>query len=519
MAPSGRIVDFMPETTPPSESGSSKRMVCDLTLGTEVSDLFIIASAQQGQARNGPYWRLDFRDASGSIGGKLWSPMSQNFAELSAGMTAHVSGKVTSYRDKLELSIDAMRILTEEESGRLDISLFMPASPYSPDGMMRELLDLAREVLCHPSWFRLVSAILTDPEIGRALRQAPAAKSMHHAYAGGLLEHTLSVVRVCMRLADHYPALDRQVLFAGAVCHDLGKLWELSHGLAVEYTQAGKLLGHISLFMDRLGPFIKESGLEPSLAEHLQHLVLSHHGSYEFGSPRLPATAEALVLHYADILDAKMQQVSTALSNLEEEQWTPYLPSLERSLFKARKTPEDIADQQESPNAPMTGEFPPQGETVEFLYRADEKILLQSSGNDSPSFSRVDDVSLKGKPSMQELKSAATEEDTQQLREPGENTVADSVQTAPALCPGEFSPPENNTLSEIKAGQDQPSAPETPLSGENDHGELAPPTPTDANTSLLPKEVPTPEVKAGTGRSKGPQPLPLLSQCSLLLKE
>lgn len=325
---------------PYSAADANKLMVSELALGSEVDDIFIISAAQQGQARNGPYWRIEFRDASGSISGKLWSPQSQAYPELLPGWLVQVKGRVTSYREQLEVSVESLRILGSEESSRLDLSLFLLSSPYRPEEMMDELLELADTHLAHRPWRALVTGLLKDGEIGMALRLAPAAKSMHHAYAGGLLEHTLSVTRLCMRLADHYPRLDRQALFAGAVCHDLGKLWELSSGLAVEYTQAGKLLGHIFLFLERLGPFIERSGLEPALAEHLQHMILSHHGSYEFGSPRLPATAEALALHYADILDARMQQVEKALSGLEEEGWSPYMPSLERSLFKAVRSPE-----------------------------------------------------------------------------------------------------------------------------------------------------------------------------------
>ncbi len=318
---------------------SAKRMVSELSLGAEVADIFVLASAQQGQARNGPYWRLDFCDASGNISGKIWSPQSQNYAELAAGMMVQVKGRVVTYRDKLELAVESLRVLDEEECARQDLALFMPASAHNPEQMMEELLALTDKTLLHAPWRALITALLTDAEIGPALRLAPAAKAMHHAYAGGLLEHTLSVARLCLRLADQYPGLDRQTLFAGAVCHDLGKLWELSPGFAVDYTQAGKLLGHIALFLDRLAPFIKESRLEPELAEHLQHLILSHHGSYEFGSSRLPSTPEALVLHYADILDAKLNQVENALAGLEEQSWSPYIPALERSLFCAKPTP------------------------------------------------------------------------------------------------------------------------------------------------------------------------------------
>jgi 3'-5' exoribonuclease len=332
----------MPDTPeqPSSPQPAVKTLlISDLQLGTEFADVFILAGAQQGQARNGPYWRLEFRDAGGGIGGKIWSPQSQAYPDMITGAPVWVRGRVTSYRDRLELAIDALRPLDEEEAASLDLTLFMPASAFSPAAMLEDLLALCRRELTHKPWRRLITGLLSDADVAARLRLAPAAKTMHHAYAGGLLEHTLSVARLCMRLADQYPQLDRQVLLAGAVCHDLGKLWELSSGLVPDYTREGRLLGHIFLILEKLDAFIKKSGLEPDLAEHLRHLVLSHHGAHEFGSPRLPATAEALVLHYADDLDAKLQQVSAALTGTEENGWSAYNAPLERFLFHAAPTP------------------------------------------------------------------------------------------------------------------------------------------------------------------------------------
>lgn len=328
---------------PAASQAEKKLFAADLSLGMEAADVFILASAQQGQARNGPYWRLEFKDATGSISGKIWSPHSQAFPELSAGMAVWVRGRVTSYRDKLELSVEDMRVLDEEEKAGLNLALFMPASRHDPEAMIEEILELARKHLHHKPWRKFITGLLNDGEIRAALRRAPAAKAMHHAFAGGLIEHTLSVTRLCLRIADHYPHLDRQALFAGAVCHDLGKIWELTSGLAIDYTTSGRLIGHISLLMDRLAPFIKKSGLESDLAEHLEHLILSHHGTHEFGSPRLPATAEALVLHYADNIDAKLQQVSAALDGVEEGGWSAFNPGLERFLFRARQSPDSPA--------------------------------------------------------------------------------------------------------------------------------------------------------------------------------
>ncbi len=329
----------MPET--PAPLFQKQTFIHDLRVGVDVSDVFLLTQAQQHQAKNGPYWRLEFRDKTGSIGGKIWSPQSQHYPDLAVGMFLFVVGRVSSYRDQPEISPETLRVLTSAEAESLDLTDFMIASAFKPETMLAELRALCKKNMPHKPWQKFVSLLLNDEEVAGALRLAPAAKGMHHAYAGGLLEHTLSVCSLCMRIADHYPHLDRQALLAGAVCHDLGKLWELSSGLTIDYTTEGRLIGHISLAVERITPYCKKAGLEPELVEHLKHLILSHHGTLEFGSPKLPATAEALVLHYADNIDAKLQQIGSALAHLEPEEsgWSAYAPSLERFLYRAAPTP------------------------------------------------------------------------------------------------------------------------------------------------------------------------------------
>ncbi|MDR2125169.1 MAG: HD domain-containing protein [Desulfovibrio sp.] len=340
-------------------SASKQRFVEDLKPGDEAADIFVLSAARLSRSKNGPYWLLEFKDATGSITGKIWSPQSGNYTDLAPGAMVWVKGRVGSWRDKPDLSVDELRVLDEAEQQALDMALFMPASQRNPDDMLRELTGLARSTLTHAPWRKLIFALLTDPEIAPALRIAPAAKSLHHAYAGGLLEHTLSVARLCLRIADHYPQLDRQALFAGAVCHDLGKLRELSSGPAVDYTTPGRLIGHIGLFTDMLCGFVRQAGLEEALAQHLEHMILSHHGSYEFGAPRLPATAEALALHYADMLDAKLKQVEDALTGIEEDGWSDYNAALERFLYRApaspSPTPEGVSATPASPSPAPAG--------------------------------------------------------------------------------------------------------------------------------------------------------------------
>lgn len=317
------------------------QFIADFAVGDEVSTLFLLGSAQQGQAKNGPFWRLELRDSSGKLEAKIWSPLSQAFPTLAAGDIVAVNGRVTMFRERLEVAVDRMRILAEEERNGLDLTLFMASCERPAAELLGELKALCKKNLTHGPWKKFVKLVLADPAVLEPLHMAPAAKAMHHAYAGGLLEHTLGVSKLCMTFADLYPDLDRQTLLAGALCHDIGKIWEMTQGLATDYTTEGKLLGHMQLVLDFLDPLMRKAGLEEYLVLHLKHLILSHHGQHEFGSPRLPATAEAFALHYADNLDAKLNQVRCALDGVAEGEagWSAYINGLDRALYKPMATP------------------------------------------------------------------------------------------------------------------------------------------------------------------------------------
>ena len=318
-----------------------EQFIADFSVGDDVATLFLLGAASQGQARNGPFWKLELRDSSGSLEAKIWSPQSQMYTDLAVGDIVEVFGRVSMYRERLEIAVDRMRVLQEDEKVALDLSLFMVASERPATELLEELTGVCKREFTHGPWKKLLKLVLADPLVSEHLKTAPAAKVMHHAYAGGLLEHTLGVAKLCMFFADLYPHLDRQTLLAGAICHDLGKLRELSQGLAIEYTGEGRLMGHIQLVLDFLDPLIRKAGLEDHLALHLKHLIVSHHGQYEFGSPRLPATGEAFALHYADNLDAKINQVRGALVNIPDNEsgWSAYVAGLDRTLFKALPTP------------------------------------------------------------------------------------------------------------------------------------------------------------------------------------
>lgn len=317
----------------------TRQSVKDIEASQEVQSVFLLGAATLQQSRNGPFWRLELRDATGSVDAKIWSPISLEYSDLSAGQMVEVQGRAQLFREQVQVTVEKLRVLSADEMAQQDMRHFMLASPYPVADMWESLMALCKKELSHASWSKLVRLAFKDPEIQSRFCSIPAAKGVHHAYVGGLLEHTLSVAGMAMRAADHYPQLDRQILLMGAVFHDMGKIWEFSGGLVNDYTDDGRLLGHMELVLEFLGPLLEKAGVEVALARHLKHLILSHHGQPEFGAARLPQTAEALALHYVDNLDAKMAQCQSLFSDVEEGQWSGYQATLQRFMHHPLRTP------------------------------------------------------------------------------------------------------------------------------------------------------------------------------------
>lgn len=324
-----------------------RQSVRDIRANEEVRTVLLVGAASLQQSRNGPYWRLELRDSTGAVEAKIWSPLSASYTDLSPGQFVEISARAGLFRDQLQLTVEQLRVLDDAERGDLPLGDFMPASARPPADMLAEAENLCRTVLVHEPWRKFALSVLEDPGLRVRLLTAPGAKSIHHAYAGGLLEHMLSVAGLCMRMADHYPELDRQTLLAGSLFHDIGKLEEMSGGLVNDYTDAGRFLGHIAQGLLLLEPFLIRSGLEPELALHFRHLIASHHGELEFGSPRQPVTAEAFALHYADNMDARMAQWRGLFPAADEDEssdsramvWSPRQNLLGRSLCRPTRTP------------------------------------------------------------------------------------------------------------------------------------------------------------------------------------
>lgn len=308
--------------------------VADLKEGERIDDLFLVKSAKLGETRAGkPYLVLTVMDKSGEISGPIWDNVEVFQNICVPAEVIRLVGLVQSYREKPQLKVEAAHKVLPED---IEPGLFFPTSPQNLGEMADELHTLIQGV-SNPSLKKLLGHFFKKGEWWARFQEAPAAKAFHHAYVGGLLEHSLSMAKIASFLADHYPGIDRSLLIAGALLHDIGKLEELAVvGGLVDYTVPGRLKGHLVIGSEMVAVAADKIRDFPGpLLEQLQHLILSHHGRQEFGSPTVPMTVEALILSFVDDLDAKMnitEQLRRKMAGAEMG-WTEYQRSLERFLY------------------------------------------------------------------------------------------------------------------------------------------------------------------------------------------
>ena len=310
--------------------------------GRQVDDLFLVSRKTLAETKAGkPYLALSLMDRTGEIEARLWDNAEEYDAMAEAGNFVRVRGTARSYREQLQLVVNSLAQVDEDDVRLED---FMPASPRNRDVMVAELESVIARIEDRPL-HRLLRVIFAGKTLEQFSR-APAAKKMHHAYLGGLLEHTLSVTGMAARTADHYQALDRDLLLTGALVHDIAKIREFSFArLPFDYTSSGRLIGHLVLGAE----MVREAAsgvpdLPPDRLDQLVHLVLSHHGRHDFGAPVLPMTPEALVLHHLDDMDAKMNYIGRLREKITEpgSHWTDFQRPLERFLYLRR--PEEDED-------------------------------------------------------------------------------------------------------------------------------------------------------------------------------
>jgi 3'-5' exoribonuclease len=307
--------------------------VSTLQDGQTVTSHFLVCVKEIRSTREGKtYLRLELGDATGRVEARMWDRFDQMAASFERDDFVKVQARVENYRNKLQLAIEKIRRVEESE---VDPADFFAHTKEDVDEMYGKLLEVVASV--GNPWLRqLLESVVQDPEIVPRLKRAPAAKVMHHAFCGGLLEHVLSLCNLCRVVLGHYPEADSDLLLSGAVLHDVGKLRELSYERSLGYTDEGQLLGHILIEYELVTKKMDAiEGFPPALKTLMQHMLISHHGRYEFGSPKLPMFREALLLHYLDDLDSKMAAMRSALdSDQGEGNWTAFSGALERRLLR-----------------------------------------------------------------------------------------------------------------------------------------------------------------------------------------
>jgi 3'-5' exoribonuclease len=333
--------------------------VSELTPNQEVDGVFLVQFKEVRQKRTGePYLVLNLSDRTGELDAKMWDNAAAVAETFDRDDFVRVRGLVQVFQNRPQLTVHRLSYVADRD---VDLADFLPSSKRDANEMFAELAGLIRG-MANPHLRALLAAFFADAEIARLYRRAPAAKSVHHAYVGGLLEHVLSMAALARMAAGHYPGIDLDLLLAGVILHDVGKIRELRYERSFAYTTEGQLLGHIQIGLEMLGEKIRAvPGFPPKLRILLEHMILSHHGSLEFGSPKLPSFPEAMLLHLIDNLDSKMGAVIqniAADSGLNGE-WTGYVPSLERSLLKKDRYQDSpppaapAAAQAETPSAPF----------------------------------------------------------------------------------------------------------------------------------------------------------------------
>lgn len=317
-----------------------RTFVKELRDGDNVNDVFLLADKQLRANRNADLYLLaTLRDKSGIISGLMWNVTEERLHHVSAGDMVHIKGKVQLYQGGLQVIVNYIDTAPESTYDAEDFVTHAQAN-------VGPLLDRLKELLTSLESDQLrvlADCFLSDEKLVNDLCSAPAGIKAHHAYHGGLIEHVVSMAEVADRMCDHYPTLNRDLLLLGVLLHDLGKVRELSWDPNLAYTDEGQLLGHMNIAIEILNEKILQARGELGGQEfdsetvlRLKHMILSHHGSLEFGSPRLPMTPEAIVLHYIDNIDAKLHEFTRAIEDdmNKDSAWTPYNPRIERKLFK-----------------------------------------------------------------------------------------------------------------------------------------------------------------------------------------
>ncbi len=311
-----------------------KTMISELKEGMIVDSTFLIKAKTYGTGKTGKdYLTLIVGDKSADMDAKIWDHAKDIDSMIDVNNIVQIRGRVNNYKGKLQISIDEIRWIDKTS---VEISDYLMTAARPADDMLQELKMLMTTIE-NDHLKSLVNLFFSNEQMTAAFKTASAAKSIHHAYAGGLLEHTLNVVRLSDMIVSVYDGIDRSLLLTSAMFHDVGKIRELGGDFATEYTDEGRLIGHIVIGAEIVDELIEQIKLFPhELAMLLKHSILSHHGELEYGSPKRPKTIEAILLHYIEDMDSKVASIKSLIkkeSNVDNE-WTSYHTSYDRYFYK-----------------------------------------------------------------------------------------------------------------------------------------------------------------------------------------
>src|SRR6202165_2945751 len=302
-----------------------------------VPSSFVVVSRKVKPKKSGePYLALTLGDRSGHLEAKMWDNVEEVLDAFHQDDFLKIKGLVNKYKNRFQLTVHKLRKLGEAE---VEFADYLPKTTKNIDELWQTLSAFVASIRS-PHLRSVLQALMADPEIAAAYRNPPAAKTLHHAYIGGLLDHVVSLFRSCDLMCSNYPQINRDLLLTGAFLHDLGKIHELTYNRSFSYTTRGQLLGHMVIELEMLQAKLAQIPDFPeSLKTLVEHLIISHHGQYYFGSPKLPMFPEALMLHYLDDLDSKMEAMRAQFERGAESEgaWTGYNPSLGRPLLNTAK--------------------------------------------------------------------------------------------------------------------------------------------------------------------------------------
>ncbi len=311
------------------------KFIKDYKEGDRVSDIYLCKHKQAAVTKNGkPYVNVILQDKTGTVDAKVWEPNSAGIEEFDTLDYIEVYGDVNNFQGALQVNVKRARVCRE---GEYDPANYLPVSRYNNDQMYKELIGLIDSLENSYIKTLLQAFFVEDEAFIKKFRRSSAAKTMHHGFVGGLLEHTLSVTKLCDYYCTRYPLLKRDLLLAAAMFHDIGKTRELSLFPENDYTDDGQLLGHIVIGCEMLDEKIRNiAGFPPVLASELKHCILAHHGEYEYGSPKKPALFEAVALNMADNTDAKLEMMTEIFGGVSDTNWLGFNRVFESNLRATR---------------------------------------------------------------------------------------------------------------------------------------------------------------------------------------